>query len=279
MDVIPTGRAAGAEITGVDLAGDLTPETLAAIEAAFDAHGVVFFRGQTITPIQQVAFTRHFGEIAFNVFGERWSVPGAPEIVVVSNVQENGEPVGLVRAGERWHSDMVYTATPPRGTMLHAIEVPELDGLPLGDTMFANAAAAWDALPAAMQQRLEDKVGIFDFLGRKRSIPVTEDEARRHPPVRHPIVRRHPRTGRRSLYIMRDDCTGIEGMESDEAAMLIEALAEHITRPEFIYRHCWRPGDVLLWDNCTVQHKAVIDYDLPLRRLMHRTTMGAAPTM
>ena len=279
MDIIPTGAAVGAEIRRVDLAAPIEAEKLDKIERAFDQHGVVFFRDQTITPAQQVAFTRHFGEIAFNVFGERWSVPGAPEIVVVSNVTENGEPVGIRRAGERWHSDMSYTATPPRGTMLHAIEVPELDGLGLGDTMFANAALAWEALPEAMQRRLDGRIGIFDFLGRKRDLEVTEDEIRRHPPVNHPIVRRHPRTGRKSLYIMRDDCTGIEGIDEAEARALVEALADHITRPEFIYRHRWRTGDVLMWDNCTVQHKAVIDYDLPYRRLMHRTTMGAAAAM
>ena len=279
MEIIPTDRAVGAEIRGIDLSEPLDSPTLEAIEKAFDEHGVVFFRQQQITPTQQVAFTRHFGEIAFNVFGERWSVPGAPEIVVVSNVTENGEPIGIKRAGERWHSDMSYTAAPPRGTMLHAIEVPELDGLPLGDTMFANAALAWEALPQEMQRRLDGRIGIFDFLGRKRSLDVTEDEIRRHPPVNHPIVRRHPRTGRKSLYIMRDDCTGIEGMGNEEAQPLIEALADHIIRPEFIYRHCWQPGDVLMWDNCTVQHKAVIDYDLPHRRLMHRTTVGAAATM
>ena len=123
MEIIPTGAAVGAEIRGVDLATSLAAETFDAIEGAFDEHGVVFFREQRITPAQQVTFTRHFGEIAFNVFGERWSVPGAPEIVVVSNVTENGEPVGIRRAGERWHSDMSYTAPPPRGTMLHAIVV------------------------------------------------------------------------------------------------------------------------------------------------------------
>ncbi|MGH7092027.1 MAG: TauD/TfdA dioxygenase family protein, partial [Stellaceae bacterium] len=98
----------------------------------------------------------------------------------------------------------------------------------------------------------------------------------RNPPVRHPVVRTHPRTGRKSLYVMRDDCTAIDDMEDDEAGALIAALADHIVKPTFIYRHQWQVGDLLMWDNCTVQHRAVQDYDLPQRRLMHRTTMGGA---
>jgi len=278
IEVVPTGAALGAEIRGVDLAEPIDDVTFAAIERAYDEHGVIFFRGQRITPPQQVAFTRRFGAIEFNIFGERWSVPGSPEIVVVSNITEDGRPIGVRRAGENWHSDMCYAARPPRGTMLYALEVPELFGLALGDTEFASAAAAWDALPDAIRHRLEGRQAIFDFCGRKRAFPPTRAEKDRYPPVRHPIARTHPRTGRKCLYVMRDDCTGIEGIARDEAEALIAALADHIVKPAFVYRHQWRQGDVLMWDNCTVQHRAIQDYDMPQRRLMHRTTMdGAAP--
>ena len=117
---------------------------------------------------------------------------------------------------------------------------------------------------------------MFDFAGRKRAFPPTQDEIDRNPPVTHPIVRTHPCTGRKCLYVMRDDCTGIEGMDAEEAEALICALADHIVKPAFIYRHRWRVGDVLMWDNCMVQHRAIQDYDLPQRRLMHRTTMGGS---
>jgi taurine dioxygenase len=278
IEVVPTGAALGAEIRGVDLAEPIDDATFAAIERAYDEHGVIFFRGQRITPPEQVAFTRRFGAIEFNIFGERWSVPGSPEIVVVSNITEDGRPIGVRRAGENWHSDMCYAARPPRGTMLYALEVPELLGLTLGDTEFASAAAAWDALPDAIRHRLEGRQAIFDFCGRKRAFPPTRAEKDRYPPVRHPIARTHPRTGRKCLYVMRDDCTGIEGIARDEAEALIAALADHIVKPAFVYRHQWRQGDVLMWDNCTVQHRAIQDYDMPQRRLMHRTTMdGAAP--
>ncbi len=276
IEIVPTAAALGAEIRCVDLARPIDAATFAAIERAYNEHGVVFFRDQQITPPQQVAFTRRFGEIEFNIFGERWSVPGSPEIVVVSNVTEGGRPIGVRRAGENWHSDMCYTARPPRGTMLYAREIPDLFGLPLGDTEFASAAAAWDALPEKLRQQIDGRRAVFDFTGRKRAFPPTQAEIDRYPPVTHPLVRTHPFTGRRCLYAMRDDCVGIEGMAQEEAGVLIAALADHIVKPAFVYRHQWRSGDVLLWDNCTVQHRAVQDYDLPQRRLMHRTTMGGA---
>lgn len=276
VEVIPTGASAGAEIRGVDLSQPLDAPTFAAIEHAYNEHGVIFFRDQDITPPQQVAFSRRFGEIEFNVFGERWSVPGSPEIVVVSNITEDGRPIGIRRAGENWHSDMCYTARPPRGTMLYALEIPDLFGLTLGDTEFASAAAAWDSLPRTLCQHLEGRHAVFDFTGRKRAFPPSQSEIDRNPPVRHPIARTHPHTGRKCLYVMRDDCTGIEGLDADEAEALIAALADHIVKPAHIYRHQWRKGDVLMWDNCTVQHRAVQDYDMPQRRLMHRTTMGGA---
>jgi taurine dioxygenase len=276
IEVIPTGAAVGAEIRGVNLAHPVDDATFAVIEKAYDTHGVIFFRGQCVTPSQQVAFTRRFGEIEFNIFGERWSVPDNPEIVVVSNIMDENRPVGVRRAGENWHSDMCYTARPPRGTMLYAIEIPALHGLTLGDTEFASAQAAWEALPDPMRCRIEGRRALFDFTGRKRAVPLTQEEINRNPPVMHPIVRTHPSTGKRCLYIMRDDCIGIEGLEQDEAEALIAALADHIVKPAFVYRHQWRLGDLLMWDNCTVQHRAVQDYDLPQRRLMHRTTMGGS---
>jgi taurine dioxygenase len=276
LEIIPTGAALAAEIRGLDLSEPMDDRTFAVIEHAYNEYGVIFFRHQRITPEQQVKFTRRFGEIEFNIFGERWSVPGCPEIVILSNITSDEKPIGVRRAGENWHSDMCYTARPPRGTMLYALETPQLYGLPLGDTEFASAAAAWDALPGTMQQFLNGRRAVFDFRGRKRALTPTQAEIERNPPVMHPIVRTHPHTGRKCLYVMRDDCTGIEGLDDEEARALICALADHIAKPAFIYRHQWQVGDLLLWDNCTVQHRAIQDYDLPQRRLMHRTTMGGA---
>jgi len=183
LKVSPTAAVLGAEIAGVDLSRQLDDATFAAIDRAYNEYGVIFFRGQSITPAQQAAFTRRFGEIEFNIFGERWSVPGHPEIVVLSNITDGGRPTGVRRAGENWHSDMCYTARPPRGTVLYAIEVPELHGLPIGDTEFASAAAAWEALPDAMKRALEGRRAVFDFRGRKRSFPPTQPRSNRDVPA------------------------------------------------------------------------------------------------
>src|SRR3954467_5677091 len=188
IEIIPTGAALGAELRGVDLSEPIDDGTFAEIEGAYNEYGVIFFRNQRITPAQQVAFTRRFGEIEFNIFGERWSVPGSPEIVVVSNITEDGRPVGVRRAGENWRSDMCYTTRPPRGTMLYALEIPDLFGLTLGDTEFASAAEAWDALPEPIKRRIDGRRAVFDFSGRKRAFPPTRAEIDRFPPVRHPIV-------------------------------------------------------------------------------------------
>ncbi|MDH3703400.1 MAG: TauD/TfdA family dioxygenase [Alphaproteobacteria bacterium] len=278
VELATTGARLGAEIRGVDLTQPVDGATFTAIENAFDEHGVIIFRNQRISPAQQVAFSGRFGEVAINHNGAKYGIEGNPEIYIISNVTENDRPIGIRRAGESWHSDMSYTKRPARATMLYAVEVPQLHGLTLGDTKFANAAAAWNALPESMKRKIEDLNAVFDFRGRKRSRPIDDEIVAQFPPVQHPIVRTHPRTGRKSLYVMRGDCTAIAGMETAEAEGLIAALADHIIRPEFIYRHRWRPGDFVIWDNCTVQHNAVLDYDLPLRRLMWRTTVkGDAP--
>lgn len=275
LETLRTDAPVGAEIRGVDLSQPLGDNLFGAVENAFNEHGVIFFRNQSITPEGLLAFTKRFGDLQFNVFGEDHGLDEFPGVVVISNIEEGGRDIGVKRAGQRWHSDMCYTANPPRGTILCAREVPEQDGLTLGDTCFAATHAAYDDLPEAMKDRLAELRAEFDFAARQRAQVITQDQRDRFPPVTHPVVRTHPHTGRKCLYVMRDDCTGIEGMEAGEAERLITALADHIVRPEYIYRHRWQPGDVLMWDNCTVQHMAIQDYDLPLRRLMYRTTFAA----
>ena len=274
FEIVPTEFAAGAEIRGVNLAEPLCDNLLATLDRALGEYGVIFFRNQDLSPEQQMAVTLRFGELDPNVFGETHGLDGHPGIVVISNVEEHGREIGVKGAGNNWHSDMCYDAIPPRGTILYAHEVPEKSGLPLGDTCFAATNKAYDALPDAMKASLAGRRAVFDFAARKRLNPITPEQIDRFPAVTPPVVRTHPVTGEKCLYIMRDDTTGIEGMEQEEADLLIAALADHITRPEFIYRHQWQAGDLLIWDNCTVQHRAIQDYALPHRRLMHRTTFA-----
>ena len=278
IEVRQATQMTGAEILGVDLAAELSDSVFGSIQDALDANGVVFLRDQKLTPQQQVAFTARFGTPDVNFNALRFGIDSSPEIYIISNITKDGKPIGTRRAGENWHTDMSYAKEPAAATMLYAVEVPELYGLSLGDTAFANAAAAWDALPDEMHAEILGLRGVFDFRGRKRSSPVSKEDAAKYPPVEHPIVRRHPRTGRKSLYVARDDCTGIVGRGEREGLALIEALADHIVKPEFVYQHEWRVGDVVVWDNCKVQHRAVLDYELPHRRLMWRTTVkGEVP--
>ena len=278
ITVHPSGCAAGAEITGFNLANELNDANFAVIQNALDEHGVIYLRNQELTPEQQVAFTERFGEPDVNFNALRFGVDGSPTIFRISNIMENGEAIGTRRAGETWHTDMSYAKQPALATMLYAVEIPTLHGMPLGGTGFANAAAAYDALPQDLKDAIKNLKGVFDFRGRKRGSPISAEDIAAYPPVVHPVVRTHPRTGRQSLYIVRDDTTSIVGKDAIESQTLIEALADHVIKPEFIYQHIWHQGDVVIWDNCTVQHRAVQDYVLPQRRLLWRTTVkGGVP--
>ena len=274
-NIIPTKAAAGAEIRGLNLSVPIDKTLKATLDQALGKYGVIFFRNQSLSPEQHLALTKSFGDLEFNTFGEKHGLNGYPGIVAISNIEEKGREIGVKGAGDKWHSDMCYTIKPPRGTILYAHEVPKLSGLSLGDTCFAACHAAYKALPKTMKLHIKNMRAIFNFAQRKRLSPITQKQIEQFPPAIHPVVRTHPITKQKCLYIMKDDCTGIEGLEHEEALQLIAALADHIIKPEFIYRHQWRKGDVLIWDNCTVQHKAVQDYSKPNRRLMHRTTFAA----
>jgi taurine dioxygenase len=286
MSVVPTGAALGAEIRGADLAQELDAATFERIEDAFNRYGVIFFRRQNITVDQQISFARRFGEVEINVNAQA-CLPGRPEVLLVSNIKENGRYIGLADAGTTWHTDMSAYACPPRCSILHAIEVPcAADGTVLGDTIFASAAAAYDALQPALKARLEAKRSTHSYLAkmqaRKAAVGLTREVTREHldktPPVAHPVFRTHPVTGHKCIYVTEGECTGIEGMAEAEALPLIAALHRHLIDPKFLYRHRWQAGDVLMWDNCTCQHLAVRDYGENQRRLMHRVTVnGSVP--
>lgn len=286
MSIVPTGAALGAEIRGVDLARNLDAETFHGIEDAFNHYGVIFFRGQDISVEQQVAFARRFGEVEINV-NTQACLPGHPEVLLVSNVKENGRYIGLADAGTTWHTDMSAYACPPRCSMLYAIEVPRAaDGTVLGDTRFASAAAAYDALAPALKARLEGRRSTHSYLAkmnaRKAAVGLTREITPEHlektPPVAHPVFRTHPVTGRKCIYVTGGECTGIDGMAEADALPLISELHRHLIDPRFQYRHRWRAGDLLMWDNCACQHLAVRDYTEDQRRLMRRVTVnGSVP--
>ena len=276
MLVVPSNDVIGAEVRDVDLAR-LTGPDFARIEAAFNERAVIVFPAQNLDEQQLIGFARRFGDVE-RIFLTQYSHPRFPEIMYVSNIQENGRDIGHADAGRVWHTDMSYTARPPRTTLLYALEVPFEDGVALGDTHFSSAADAHDSLPPEMKQRIAGLRAVHQVAGRRRRTGTgTQDNAQRlqQPAVVHPVVRTHPHTGRKCLYVSKGECQGIEGMPEDEALALIDDLADRIVEPRFRHTHRWRARDLLMWDNCTVQHLASFDYKWPKhRRLMHRVTVG-----
>lgn len=281
----------GHEILGVDLSKDLNDATFTEIERTFDQYGVVLFRDQKLTPHQQADFSRRFGSLEKFLI-DTFLLPGFPEIFVVSNIIENGRPIGMADAGRNWHSDMAFVECPPRGSALYALEVPhDAAGVALGDTLFASTSAAYDALPEETRRRIDGLKVLNSYRifterkarqemgdGGKKTQAEREKNKDSVPDVIHPLVRTHPRTGRKCLYVSGPLSVGIVGMPEAEADELLDMLREHMTQPRFVYRHSWRVGDFILWDNCSAIHNALGDYQLPQRRLMHRTTIeGTVP--
>lgn len=280
--VTKSGAACGAEIA-YDLAQDLDEATFREIEHAFHDNIVVVFRRQTLSNERHIEFSRRFGELEIHIV-KKYLLPDYPEILLISNIRnERGEHIGLADAGFTWHSDTSYRRRPSRCSLLYAKEVPQRDGQALGDTVFANAIATYEALPEAMKQRLAGLRAIHRYSARRRVADsprpkLTQAQLDETPDIAHPIVRTHPYTGRKSLYVTAGECVGIENMPEDEAVDLIAELDAHCVRPEFLYRHKWQVGDLLMWDNTSSMHLAICDYALPERRLMHRTTViGTVP--
>jgi len=287
LDIAFSGAPLGHEIRGVDVA-HLTDAQFAEVERAYDDYGVVVFRNQSLTPDQQIAFSKRFGELDRYIL-DRYNLASHPQIFVVSNILVDGKPIGLGDAGRYWHSDMWTEARPPRGSMLYAIEIPHgADGKPLGDTLFNSMSAAYDALPEDLRRRILGRSAVYsgrrlvDFQIKAKGRELTEDEKiamddriKRIKEITHPLVRVHPRTGRKCIYYSEGAIDHIEGMSHDESERTLEEIRQHVLQPRFTYRHVRRVGDVVMWDNCSAIHKASADFEWPQRRHLHRTTLAA----
>lgn len=292
IEIVQGPAPLGHEVRGVDLAGSIDDATFAAIEAAYDRYGTIVFRNQHLTPAQQLAFSRRFGPLVRYVL-DRYNHKQWPEIFVISNIiGEDGGPIGMADAGRYWHTDMWLTHNPPRGSILYALEVPVKDGEPLGDTYFASTGAAYDALPDDIKRRLDAAQAVFSkrkylqFRARtNKDIDKSAGQASQQAladlgdeDLIHSIVRTHPRTGRKCLYLCEGVISRLIGWEEAESDAMIAFLEQHVTSAQFVYRHRWQAGDVVMWDNCACLHKATGDFELPLRRHMHRTTLASAST-
>lgn len=284
LKITPTEAPIGAYVEGVDLSQQLDDAVFHQIEDAYDRHGVLVFRNQNLTPEQHIAFGRRFGPLEIHVV-KKALLEGYPEILLVSNIKnEAGEDIGLSDAGQTWHTDTSYRQRPSRGSILFAREIPYDDnGVTLGNTLFASTAKAYEELPPKMKMTLEGLKAIHSYGFRKRPpgsqrAKITATVLHETPDIAHPVVRTHPKTGRKALYVFEGECVGIENMPETEALPLIHDLTERCIQPRYIYEHEWRLGDVVMWDNAASLHLAICDYQLPRRRLLHRVTIeGGVP--
>lgn len=264
------------EIPGLDLSRPLDDEVIAAIRDRLNNHGLVVFRGQTLTESQQIAFSRRFGELTGHV-ASQYLHPDHPEILVISNIQENGRNIGLADAGHHWHADLTYLAEPSLGALLYAREIPETGG----DTLFADMTAAYEALAEPLKERLDGLKAVHRYIDTYERLrrenghrpPLNDNQIKQVPDVVHPVVTTHPETGRKSLYVSEGFTREIVGLPKSEGDQILRWLFDHSTSQPFLYRHRWQVGDLLFWDNRSTIHKAVGGYALPQRRLMHRTTI------
>jgi len=274
LAVQPVTAAIGAEISGVDLSQPLPDETIVEIRTALVTHHVLFFRGQDLTPEQQMAFGRRFGELDEHPFVH--GRPDHPEVLEIVT-----EPDDSWNFGGGWHTDVTFLECPDLGSILYAVELPPAGG----DTLFASQHAAYEALSPTMQELLAGLVGIHTAgpqYGEGGRSTTTKAMATRnadvaHASVEHPMVRTHPETGRKALYVNPAFQTGIKGMRREESNALLGFLFRHATKEPFTCRLRWEPGTVAFWDNRSVQHYALHDYKGHRRHMRRITIKGDRP--
>ncbi|MNJ94408.1 Alpha-ketoglutarate-dependent taurine dioxygenase [compost metagenome] len=270
----------GAELIGLDLTRPLGDADFSRVHQAHLDHHLLVFRDQQITPAQQIDFSRRFGALQIHVL-HQFQLPGHPEILIISNIKENGEPIGLGDAGHFWHSDLSYVEVPSLGSMLHAQELPA-EG---GDTLFANMHLAWDTLDAHLRNKVANLKAEHSYLAQyaelQRRNPwrpnLTAEQIAKVKPVLQPVVRTHPETGRKALFVSEHFTTRIDGLPEDESRDLLNQLFEHSVKPEHVYRHRWQPHDLIFWDNRSLMHLAAGCPEDQRRKLYRTTIEGDVP--
>ncbi|WDY58197.1 TauD/TfdA dioxygenase family protein [Pseudomonas sp. PSKL.D1] len=280
FEIRPFPGAVGAEIIGLDLAKPVNAEDFTRIHRAHLDHHVLVFRDQRISPEQQIDFSRRFGELQIHVL-KQFLLAGHPEILIVSNIIENGQNIGLGDAGKFWHSDLSYKELPSLGSMLHAQELPS-EG---GDTLFADMHKAWDAVPEALRKIVEGRHAAHSYTARYAETKfegnwrptLTAEQLAQVKEVIHPVVRTHPENGRKALFVSEGFTTRIVGLPDDESQDVLQQLYALSVLEQNIYRHQWQPHDLVFWDNRSLIHLAT-GCPAHLRRKLFRTTIqGDAP--
>jgi taurine dioxygenase len=270
--VVPSGKALGAEIQGVDLCS-VSADDFESINHAWLDHSVLLFRGQKLTDDDLIAFSKKFGDLDWAPVQEtgRRFVEGHPEIYVVSNVMENGAPIGSLGAGEAtWHTDMSYLPDPPKASILYALEVPPSGG----NTYFCSMYRAYEILPDALKKRVEGKLlkhdGTYNSGGYVRQGVTAVDDPLKSPGTFHPLVCTHAETKRRGLYLGRRRNAYIQGLSLQDSEALLDELWSYMNREEIAWHNEWRVGDLVFWDNRCTMHRRD-PFDASSRRVMHRT--------
>jgi taurine dioxygenase len=277
MNIQLSDRVIGAIVTGVSLK-DISDREFEMLRDLIHERSVVVIKGQELSEEDQVKFARRFGELQ-HVFIKDALLTNFPELFCVSNIFENGKPIGSTDAGIFWHTDGACFEKPHALSMLYSVEVPHEGTKPLGDTNFIGMGAAYDALSFEMKQRIGSLRALHSLHHRYEKAKDASEVARQgalYPPASHPLMVAHPVTGRRCLYLSEGYTTCVEGLPENESAALLDDLRSHVVRPEFRYSHSWAVGDLLIWDNIATLHKATFDYALPQRRLMRRATVSGA---
>ncbi|WP_349976026.1 TauD/TfdA family dioxygenase [Pseudomonas sp. WHRI 8519] len=280
FEIRPFSGAVGAEIIGLDLTKPVNAEDFSLIHRAHLDHHVLVLRDQRISPEQQIAFSRRFGQLQIHVL-KQFLLTGHPEILIVSNIIENGQNIGLGDAGKFWHSDLSYKALPSLGSMLHAQELPS-EG---GDTLFADMHKAWDAVPQALRKQVEGRSAAHSYTARYAETKfagnwrptLSAEQLAQVQEVIHPVVRTHPENGRKALFVSEGFTTRIIGLPDDESRDVLQQLYALSVLEQNIYRHQWQPHDLVFWDNRSLIHLAT-GCPAHLRRKLFRTTIqGDAP--
>jgi taurine dioxygenase len=281
--VLPNENSFGASITEVDLSRTLSEEAFRIILSALVNHSVICIPGQNIDAAQLKNFSGRFGTLEINV-ANSFQEPGHPEVMILSNIREDGKPIGLADAGQDWHTDMSYSKEIAFANVLYALKVPKREGVALGNTEFANMYAAYEELPAAIQERLAEATITHDFnkfweemRGRPGSTrpPLSEEQRRKKPPASHPVFFTHPVSGRKVLYANPGYSVRIDGWKESESNDMLNYLFEHQLQQRFRHVHSWTEHDVLMWDNISTLHYARPDYRPGEDRLIKRCQVRA----
>jgi taurine dioxygenase len=276
MDIRFLTDRTGAEVLGLDLTQAVSAETRSALKQAFIDRSVLVIRDQTLTPAQMLTAVELFGPV-FHQHNTKFALPTCPQIHYISNQDRFPDGTRYI-PGEGWHTDHSNDTSPPKATVLHAVTLPDTGG----DTQFANMAAAYEALSQTTKDRLAELIAIHVYQSSHsaRKLMGLSDANKQRVPnaVLHPIVRTHPENGRRSIYINPIRIEGIVGMDHKEALPLLDELLAHATQEAFQYRHVWRQGDLVMWDNRCLLHKANGDYDMDQTRYLYRVMLqGTVP--